>query len=44
MITGFGTDVSKDDALSAHADGFLSKPFKVDEIKELLQNHLSYQT
>jgi DNA-binding NtrC family response regulator len=43
VITGFGTDSSKDDALSAHADGFLSKPFKVDEIKKLLQNHLGYQ-
>jgi two-component system response regulator PilR (NtrC family) len=43
VITGFDAEASKGDALSAHADGFLSKPFKVDEIKELLQKHLGYQ-
>ncbi|MFQ6031946.1 MAG: response regulator [Candidatus Zixiibacteriota bacterium] len=43
VITGFGTEVSKDDALSAHADDFLSKPFKVDEIQELLKKHLGYK-
>ena len=43
VITGFGTEASKSDVLSAHADGFLSKPFKVDEIKEVLQKHLRYQ-
>jgi DNA-binding NtrC family response regulator len=43
VITGFGTDSSKSDALSAHADDFLSKPFKVDEIQELLQKHLGYK-
>jgi len=43
VITGFGTDSTKSDALSAHADDFLSKPFKVDEIQELLQKHLGYK-
>lgn len=43
VITGFGTEASKDDALSAHADDFLSKPFKVDEIQKLLQKHLDYK-
>ncbi len=43
VITGFGTDSSKSDALSAHADDFLAKPFKVDEIQKLLQKHLGYQ-
>lgn len=43
VITGFGTDSSKSDALSAHADDFLSKPFKVDEIQKLLQKHLGYK-
>jgi CheY-like chemotaxis protein len=43
VITGFDTEASRGDALSAHADGFLSKPFRVDEIKELLQKHLRYQ-
>jgi CheY-like chemotaxis protein len=43
VITGFDTDSSKSDALSAHADDFLSKPFKVDEIQELLQKHLGYK-
>ena len=43
VITGFGTDSSKSDAFSAHADGFLSKPFKIDEIQELLQKHLGYK-
>ena len=43
VITGFGTDSSKSDALSAHADDFLSKPFKVDEIQKVLQKHLDYR-
>jgi DNA-binding NtrC family response regulator len=43
VITGFGTDSSKSDALSAHADDFLSKPFKVDEIQSVLQKHLGYK-
>jgi CheY-like chemotaxis protein len=43
VITGFSTEVSKDDALSAHADDFLSKPFKVDEIQRVLQKHLGYK-
>ena len=40
VITGFGTDSSKSDAFAAQADGFLTKPFKVEEIKELLKKHL----
>jgi len=43
VITGFGTDSSKSDAFAAQADGFLAKPFKVDEIKGLLKKHLGYQ-
>ncbi len=43
VITGFGSDSSKIDAFSAQADGFLSKPFKVDEIQDLLRKHLGYK-
>lgn len=43
VITGFGTDSSKSDAFAAQADGFLAKPFKVEEIKELLKKHLGYR-
>lgn len=43
VITGFGTDSSRSDALTAQADGFLPKPFKVEEIKELLKKHLGYR-
>ena len=43
IITGFGTDSSRSDAFAAQADGFLAKPFKVEEIKELLKKHLGYQ-
>lgn len=43
VITGFGTDSSKSDALSSQADDFLSKPFKVDEIQKLLKKHLGYK-
>ncbi len=43
VITGFGTDTSRSDAFAAHADGFLAKPFKVDQIKELLKKLLGYQ-
>jgi two-component system response regulator PilR (NtrC family) len=43
VITGFGTDSSKADAFAAKADGFLAKPFKVDQIKQLLKKHLGYR-
>ncbi len=43
VITGFGTDSSQSDAFAAQADGFLAKPFKVEQIKELLKKHLRYQ-
>jgi DNA-binding NtrC family response regulator len=43
VITGFGTDSSESDAFAADADGFLAKPFKVDEIKGLLKKHLGYR-
>jgi DNA-binding NtrC family response regulator len=43
LITGFGTDSSKADAFAAKADGFLAKPFKVDQIKQLLKKHLGYR-
>ena len=42
IITGFGTDSSRSDAFAAHADGFLAKPFKVEDIKQLLKEHLGY--
>jgi two-component system response regulator PilR (NtrC family) len=43
VITGFSTDSSESDAIAANADGFLAKPFKVDDIKDLLKKHLGYQ-
>lgn len=43
VITGFGTDSSRSDAFAAQADGFLAKPFKVEQIKELLKKHLGYR-
>jgi DNA-binding NtrC family response regulator len=43
VITGFGTDSSKSDAFAAKADGFLAKPFRVDQIKELLKKHLGHR-
>jgi two-component system response regulator PilR (NtrC family) len=43
VITGFGTDSSESEAFAAKADGFLAKPFKVDQIKELLKKHLGYR-
>ncbi len=43
VITGFGTDSSKSDAFAAKADGFLAKPFKVEQIKDLLKKHLGYR-
>jgi two-component system response regulator PilR (NtrC family) len=43
VITGFDSDSCRSDASAAHADGFLCKPFKVDQIKELLKKHLGYQ-
>lgn len=43
VITGFGTDSSESDAYAAQADGFLAKPFKVDQIKGLLKKHLGYR-
>lgn len=43
VITGFDNDSYRSDASAAHADGFLCKPFKVDQIKELLKKHLGCQ-
>ena len=43
VITGFVSDTYRSDAFAAHADGFLCKPFKVDQIKELLKKHLGCQ-
>ncbi len=43
VITGFDSDNYRTDAFSAHADGFLCKPFKVEQIKDLLKKHLNYQ-
>jgi CheY-like chemotaxis protein len=43
VITGFDNDSSRSDALAAHADGFLCKPFKVEQIRELLKKHLGCQ-
>jgi CheY-like chemotaxis protein len=43
VITGYDNDSYRSDASSAHADGFLCKPFKVEQIKELLKKHLGSQ-
>ena len=43
VITGYDNDSYRSDASAAHADGFLCKPFRVDQIKELLKKHLGGQ-
>ena len=40
VITGFSGDTTKDEAIDAQADGFLAKPFRVDDIQRLLEELL----
>lgn len=42
VITAFGKSDTQQDVLAAKADGYLAKPFKVDEIEELLKKLLNY--
>ena len=42
IITAFGKSDTKEDVMAARADGYLAKPFKVNEIEELLKKLLSY--
>jgi two-component system response regulator PilR (NtrC family) len=40
VITGFSGDTTRDEAIDAQADGFLAKPFRVDDIQKLLERLL----
>ena len=40
VITGFSGDTTKDEAIDAQADGFLAKPFRVNDIQGLLEKLL----
>ncbi len=40
VITGFSDDTTKDKAIDARADGFLAKPFRVNDIQGLLEKFL----
>lgn len=40
VVTGYAVGDSREDELSQKADGFLHKPFKVDEIESILSNLL----
>lgn len=40
VITGFSGDTTKDEAIDAQADGFLAKPFRVNDIQKLLEELL----
>jgi DNA-binding NtrC family response regulator len=42
VITAFGKSDTQQDVLAAKADGYLAKPFKVDEIENLLKKLLNY--
>ncbi len=42
VITAYGKADTQKDVLAARADGYLAKPFKVNEIEDLLKNLLSY--
>lgn len=39
IITGFGSQVI-DEAISAGADGFIEKPFKIEDIKNIMASKL----
>lgn len=40
VVTGYATGDARETELSRKADGFLHKPFKVDEIESILSNLL----
>jgi len=40
VVTGYATGDAKEDELTQKADGFLHKPFRVDEIESILSNLL----
>jgi len=42
VVTGYSVGESQDRILSKMADGFLHKPFKVNEIESILSNLLGY--
>jgi DNA-binding NtrC family response regulator len=42
VITAFGKSDTKDDVMAAKADGYLAKPFKVNEIEDLLKQLFHY--
>lgn len=42
VITAFGKSDTKQDVMAARADGYLAKPFKVNEIEDLLKELLNY--
>jgi DNA-binding NtrC family response regulator len=42
VITAFGKSDTQQDVMAAKADGYLAKPFKVNEIEELLTKLLNY--
>lgn len=42
IITAYGKSDTERDVLAAKADGYLAKPFKVNDIENLLKRLLSY--
>jgi len=40
VVTGYAVGDAREDEITAKADGFLHKPFKVDEIESILTNLL----
>jgi DNA-binding NtrC family response regulator len=42
IITAFGKSDTKKDVMAAKADGYLAKPFRVNEIEDLLKQLLHY--
>lgn len=44
VVTGYSAADTQDEVMSAKADGFLNKPFKVNEIQSLLTSLLGYSS
>jgi DNA-binding response OmpR family regulator len=42
IITAYGKSETQKDVLAARADGYLAKPFRVNEIEGLLKRLLSH--
>ncbi len=40
LISGYTMESADDDTISEHADGFLSKPFKMNELQEVLNSFM----